>query len=326
MLVKKYEKEDAISWNEFVKKARNSTFMLHRDYIEYHSNRFEDYSLMIFDDKDNLVGLLPANRSVDNLVISHQGLTYGGLVLNVGTTLKQAAKILCELLRFLHINEIELLTLKVLPSFYSAYSNDDLLYLIFLLQGMRYRLDTAIAVDTSLELPCQERRIRAIKKARKLGVEIVEEESFAGFWNDILIPNLRSRFGVTPVHSLREIEYLASRFPANIRQFSAYLDGRICAGTTIYDTGRVAHAQYISADSRGKDSGAIDLLFQSLIFDKFSSHTVFDFGICNEEEGKKINTGLLEWKEGFGGRTYLHEFYKIETKSYSVLEEKFNGN
>ena len=31
-------------WDQFVDESKNGTFMLKRDYIEYHSDRFEDYS------------------------------------------------------------------------------------------------------------------------------------------------------------------------------------------------------------------------------------------------------------------------------------------
>ena len=44
--------------------------------MDYHKDRFEDYSLMVFKD-EKLVAVLPANRVEDKL-FSHQGLTYGG--------------------------------------------------------------------------------------------------------------------------------------------------------------------------------------------------------------------------------------------------------
>jgi hypothetical protein len=43
--------------------------------MEYHEERFHDYSLLIFEE-DKLIAVLPANR-VSDTVYSHQGLTYG---------------------------------------------------------------------------------------------------------------------------------------------------------------------------------------------------------------------------------------------------------
>ena len=46
----------------------------------------------------------------------------------------------------------------------------------------------------------------------------------------------------------------------------------------------------------------------------------FDFGTSNENEGRALNHGLLDWKEGFGARCYTHDFYEIATGSYPKLE------
>ena len=67
-------------WDEFVTKAKNSTFLFYRDFMEYHQDKFDDYSLLIFKE-DKLVALLPSNLEGAKL-ISHQGLSYGGLILN----------------------------------------------------------------------------------------------------------------------------------------------------------------------------------------------------------------------------------------------------
>ena len=68
-------------WNDFVANAKNATFLFHRDFMEYHSDRFEDNSLLIFDEKEKLVAIFPANR-IGNELFSHQGLTYGEIVID----------------------------------------------------------------------------------------------------------------------------------------------------------------------------------------------------------------------------------------------------
>ncbi len=149
---------------------------------------------------------------------------------------------------------------------------------------------------------------------------MVGESSFAPFWERVLAPRLAARYGVKPVHSLEEITLLASRFPDNIKQYSAYCGQEIVAGATIYETPRVAHAQYIAVSDNGQDIGAIDALFAWLMDEGFKGKPFFDFGICNEEQGRKINHGLLDWKEGFGGRSCAHDFYELETRNYVKLE------
>jgi len=76
--IKLYEKGDKDEWNRFVGTSKNGTFLLLRDYMDYHSDRFHDHSLMIFRN-GKLYALLPANEAGDTF-FSHQGLTYAGLL------------------------------------------------------------------------------------------------------------------------------------------------------------------------------------------------------------------------------------------------------
>lgn len=66
-------------WDAFVDSSRNATFLLRRDYMDYHSDRFTDCSLIVRHG-DKPVALLPASRHGSE-ARSHGGLTYGGLVL-----------------------------------------------------------------------------------------------------------------------------------------------------------------------------------------------------------------------------------------------------
>jgi hypothetical protein len=126
---------------------------------------------------------------------------------------------------------------------------------------------------------------------------------------------------VNPVHTLVEIDKLAGKFPKNIRQYVIFLDGNIVAGCTIFETENVAHAQYISGNEIGRNSGCLDLLFDWLINERYQGKMYFDFGIANEEMGQKINKGLMDWKEGFGARAMSHDFYEINTFDFNKLED-----
>ena len=95
------------------------------------------------------------------------------------------------------------------------------------------------------------------------------------------------------------------------------------AGTTLFITPNVIHAQYISASEEGRKNGALDFLFDFLINKYKNSKLYFDFGIVNENSGKDINKGLLDWKEGFGARAYAHRFYKTNTSNFINIENLF---
>ena len=322
--VRRYIDTDKELWNNFLENSRTNQFLLCRNFMEYHKDRFEDYSLMVFDEK-NLVAIFPANIK-NNIVVSHSGLTFGGFIVAKDETTKNSIQYFAQLLKYTSENNIEKIIFKQSPSFYSSVSLDEIDYTMFLVDAKMYRVDIAYAINQKLEnnIQYQERRRRAIKKAEKSGVEIKETTDFSTFWNEILTPNLQSRFGVNPVHSLAEIKSLSANNLNKIRQFEAWQNGVLMAGTTVFETPTVAHAQYISASEEGRKNGAIDLLFHHLISTTFAHKQIFDFGIVNEEEGRKINMGLLDWKEGFGARAYAHRFYEIETKNYVAIQAMFN--
>jgi hypothetical protein len=147
-----------------------------------------------------------------------------------------------------------------------------------------------------------------------------EETDFESFWNKILIPNLIARHNVSPAHSLEEIRFLKNKFPKEIRQFNVYVNEKIVAGTTIFETETTAHCQYISKFERNENLGSLDLLYSFLLQNIFSQKQYFDFGSSNEEQGTKLNAGLSLWKESFGAITVIHDFYELETANYYKLE------
>ena len=318
-IIRKYQSSDYSLWNEFVANAKNATFLFHRDFMEYHSDRFEDFSLLVFDEKMQLNAILPANIS-NNVVYSHQGLTYGSLVLHKKAKLHEAIGMTFFLLKFLESNNIPSLFFKQIPSIYTSFPSEEMEYVSFLLQAKLVKRDSLSVLNMETDHFISKDRIQAINRGVKNGLVFKEETSFDTFWNQILIPNLVQKHNTHPVHNLNEITYLKSKFPSNIRQFNVYLGDELVAGTTIFESEFVAHSQYISGNSNKNELGSLDFLHNTLINYTFKDKKYFDFGISNENQGKNINEGLLYWKESFGARTVVQNFHEIETKNYKLLE------
>jgi hypothetical protein len=302
-----------------VKTAKNATFLFERDFMEYHSDRFADHSLMVFQG-GKLMALLPGNVDAAGNVVSHGGLTYGGLILSPSVSLMKAMDCLHAILRRFCEQGIDKLYYKQIPRFYCTISNDDMMLLLSLLQAKLLQRDASIVIKQANRIPFRKGRKSEITKARRLGVSLTEEFDFSVFWETVLIPSLALRYGASPVHTLEEITFLASKFPGNIRQFSAYFDGQIVAGTTIFETPGVAHTQYIGVSELGRRIGALDCLMSWLIDERYRHKPYFDFGTCKKSDRCTLNYGLLNWKEGFGGRSYSHDIYEIVTENYPMLE------
>ncbi len=311
---------DIDKWNQFVEVTSNSTFLFHRSFMDYHKDRFTDHSLMVYDDKDNLLACFPANQSSDTEVWSHQGLTYGGFMMKAETKLPVYLEVYKAILQYYNQLGVKIISYKAFPRFYNDLQTDEVEYCLFLSQAQLYRRDTALAIDRSHRIPYSGNIRREAKKALKQGVTVNEDQNFEGFWKGVLIPNLQARFGVNPVHSTQEMVMLKNAFPDKLKLFTAKnTEGEILAGTVMFEMKNVAHCQYISATDDGRKLGALNLLFTTLIDEHFLDKRFFDFGIANENNGKEMNHGLLAWKERMGGRTYSHDFYLIETDNYKLL-------
>lgn len=316
--VRKYQASDYEKWNAFIAESKNATFLFHRDFMEYHKDRFEDFSLIVLDG-DKWVAVLPANV-VDHQVFSHQGLTYGGLVYNEKIKLASVIEIFKSVLCFFNENKIKKLQLKLIPSIYHQKPAEELNYALFLTNAQLIRRDSLAVIDLSKKLLIASGRNEGIKKGGSNKLKIKEVNDFQEFWNEILIPNLALKHQAMPVHSLQEITKLKALFPKKIRQFNVYDNDTIVGGTTVFESLTTAHSQYISGKEDKNALGGLDFLHHYLLTEVFNKKRFFDFGISNENQGRKLNNGLSYWKESFGASTIVQDFYEVQTANHVKLE------
>ena len=311
--VKQYTQEKAQEWNEFIEDSRQGTFLFNRSYMDYHADRFQDASLMIYR-KGQLYALLPANRLGDTLY-SHQGLTYGGLITKKQSTTAEICEVFIKINEYLYHSGVQRVIYKPTPWIYHCYPGEEDLYtLTYICHAQLTSRDISSTIPFDSRIKFSESRRSGIRKATRAGVTVRESKDLATFW-DILDKNLTNKYATHPVHSLEELTLLHSQFPNSIRLFMAYNNkGIAIGGTIIYEMPRVVHSQYISASPEGKRLGAIDLLFDYILNDVYANHKgFFDFGKSTEEGGKILNKTLIFQKEGFGGRGVCYDCYEWET-------------
>lgn len=310
MEIRRYRREDKELWNSFVSKARNATFLFDRNYMDYHADRFDDNSFMFYH-KGKLKAVLPANVAGDTLY-SHQGLTYGGLLLDKKATVEDVLECFDSLNSWLRENGISKVVYKALPWIYQQYPSEEALYALTWkckAQLISRDISSSIVIDNKLKFA--ESRKSGIRKALSLNIEVGESNDVDGFWH-VLEDNLGNRYNAKPVHTASEMKLLMSRFPNNIKLYVAKMNGEIVGGTLIYVTPQVVHTQYISASVEGKKHGALDLLFDYIINKVYANCRYFDFGKSTEQGGAYLNEPLIFQKEGFGGRGVCYDWYQWE--------------
>ena len=317
------------AWNRFVQESKQGTFLIDRNFMDYHADRFFDCSLLVYGDDvdesdvtdDSLIALFPANwREEEKTVYSHQGLTYGGLITKSSITQTEVMQIMQKILMYYEgYLGAKAMVYKPIPYIYSRVPAQEDLYALFRAGGQLENRSVATVVSTAHPLNMRTLRIRQAKKALEHGFYIerikdADSQSLAKYWS-ILESVLMEYHQAKPVHTLEEIALLMHRFPKQIKLFVVRnTDRQIVSGIVVFETDLVAHVQYIASAAEGRKYGALDLLLRHLCNEKYKDKDYVDFGTSTENGGHFLNEGLIFQKEGFGGRAVCYDAYRVELK------------
>jgi hypothetical protein len=309
MRVDRYTAGREEEWNDFVRDSKNATFLFDRRYMDYHRDRFVDFSLLVHDDRGRLIAVLPASQH-ENVLVSHGGLTYGGFVTGSRMTARCMLDVFGAVVGHARQEGLDRIVYKCVPHIYHSVPAEEDTYALFVHGAQLVRRDIASAIDTRAPLPLRRLRLRFMRRARTAGARVEATDAFDRFW-PVLERNLLERHRTKPVHSLAEISYLAERFPEDIVLFVCARCDDVLAGAVVYLSPNVCHVQYSADSPEGRRLGAKDLVFAEVIARFSSTHRWIDFGISTEREGRFLNEGLIGYKEGFGGRAVNYDFYEL---------------
>ena len=287
--------EHRFEWNSFIDASTNGTFLFHRDFMEYHSDRFLDASLLVYDD-NTLVCCVPANKAQD-VFYSHQGLTYGGFVVLEETP--DLSEIVEVVLDYLGSQNYAQIIFNMQLSFYNTFASStrDLLEKSRFtvsreLCNMQSRLDEPIKISN--------KKTAGYRNGKFDDLVLRVEQNYEGFWNEVLTPQLKTKHNAKPVHTLAEIKLLANRFPKNIQQYNVYRGKELLAGVTFFLHNTIAKSQYAAIAPAGMTLSAMDFLYIEAMQDLTDAgYEILDYGPVNERDGS-INRGVQRFKEELG--------------------------
>ena len=303
-----YTPENKQQWDSFVSEAKNGVFLFYRDYMEYHSDRFQDHSLLFFKNKE-LVALLPANQD-QQMLYSHGGLTFGGVI----SSYRMKTAIMLEVFKALinHCKEqgIKEIVYKPAPYIYHSVPADEDLYALFTYNARLMARNASSCIFMPIAGKFDGSRKDNIRKAKKNDIVVQQSFDFETFM-EIEEETLVERHGIKPVHTIAEMKLLAGRFPDNIKLFASFKDGVMLAGVIMYESKNVAHVQYAANSKEGWNVGAQDIIEDYLINDYYKDKKYFDFGISTEKLGQVLNLGLINRKENFGASAVMYDLYQI---------------
>jgi len=262
---------------------------------------------------NKLRGVFAAAQSpIDpTLVVSHPGITFGGIVHQGWLTGERMLEALVAMSDHYRNSGYQQLLYKAIPFIFFQKPSQDDLYALFRLGAQRVRCDLSCSIDLPYRQAASGRRQRELNKTLQVVTLSDDQVWLDALWS-VITDNLARKHHAKPVHTLTDLKLLASRFPAQIFIRCALMAGRVEAGIILFNADTVWHVQYVGASHAAYEVSALDAVFESTITEaQQAGARYFDFGISNENNGLILNEGLYRFKSGFGGGGVAHEFYEI---------------
>lgn len=232
-------------------------------FLDYHAQRFSDQSVL-YEIGEQLV-YFPAAK-LEGGIVSHPGVTYGGLVVS--------GKVTPELIRDIYKNieqsyadiGITDITIKLAPKGFKNLDTDCEAWALNSLGFEAFRLDLWNVVDVN-ERKFSTQHKRNVAKFKKSNLQIIENWAYNEKFYEILVENLASRHSTKPVHTLMELQNLKNRLGDRLKLLVAVDDAsNMHGGIIVFQVKeKIFHAQYIASSTHGKLNGAVNSIFDNFI-------------------------------------------------------------
>ena len=317
--ITKYNEMLFDEWEQFISDSNNGTIFQKQAFLQYHINRsFVDGSLII-KKKSVIVAVMPAAIK-DNILYSHPGSSYGGIVLSPNLDFKMIDEILKVIDEYCIAQKYRALFLINSPSIYLKNADQSLDYLLQWNGFKQTELYISHAVDMSqtsdiLSLLTKRKR-RYINNNPKLNSLTFKEESSLEEFYDILVAS-KKKYNTNPTHSLDELIKLKDMFPQNIKLLVTRNDNKIIGGSLIFFTNdNVALVFYNTILEQYRESQIAMLqLYKCMEISKKYNLDWIDFGVSHTPEQENPlapKFSLIHFKEQFNAKGVLRIAYQKE--------------
>ncbi len=310
-------------WEKIVEESNNGTIYHSQKFLSYHAEgKFNNFHHLISVD-GQIKGIIPGAISVDSagtkIFSSYPGTSVGGFVLPSSFGLQTINSIISSFLSYLKKDGFNRVFITPTPFFYGKNENQHIDFVLsresfsFRKRELTSVIKLPSVLDDTLSFLKPEVR-RAVRKAEKDGVTVVEDNSREAYINfyKILENNLKSRHSVKPVHSLDEMVDLNKRFPERITLMAAYINDEMAGGIWLFRANpKVAIAFYIAQDYKLQNARISNLLYLSTIKRvKEWGHDYYELGLFTVDMNP--NFGLCRFKESYGGVGLFREYFQKE--------------
>jgi hypothetical protein len=319
-----YQEKYRNVWEEFVEKnSANGTFLQTRRFMDYHLvGQFQDCSILIFNRKNKLTAVCPANEYVKDgkhIFMSYQGATFGGpVVAKKYYKAKYILPLIQELTMYLIESGYDEIWFRPTADLFTVTDTALLEYAFCHVGYQEFKeLSTFIDYDdynqeviTNLDNG-KRGHVRACEKEGLVFKTIETREEIKTYY-EILCENL-NKYGIKPVHSLEELYDLKyNRLQDEVAFFGTYKGKQMIAGGMVFffERTRTVHTQYLSAKQDSLSLSPMTYTYYKMICEmQQKGYRKISWGTVTEDLGRYLNQGLVASKEAFGSKHCMNRIY-----------------
>jgi len=300
------------AWDALVKVAPNGHLMARTGFFRYHADRFEDASLFFFRGRRPL-GVLPANRVGDTLW-SHQGVSFGGLILHPRTHFSHVEAAVSALRDHLRAGGFKSFMYRPAPHPYQVFPREEDVF--FLEQAGARRVDTKLH---SMVLCGEPSALTAktwnhtVRRSKESGVTVRAglDADLPAVWG--LVEQALERHGQNAVHTIDDIALLRSRFPDEVPILLAESgSGELLSGQVLLRSGRTLTLLYVGDALAGRELNAGTMLQDHVMNAPENAGFWFDLGQWCDTGSRQGSDSLLQYKEAAGGRLIQRHTWQLD--------------
>ncbi|MBK6364899.1 MAG: hypothetical protein IPN49_03180 [Saprospiraceae bacterium] len=304
MIIRKYETSDEKNWEDLVKKCKNPAFVLTRRFLQYHENKFDDYSLVVYND-NFLIAALPACRQ-ENVWYAHPGLPFADLIMADRYKWTMTKDIVSKIISFLKEAGFTEMIVKIMPQMYKKLPGDEWLYYLrnYGARLFEQKLTTAIPL---IEYENIRKDVINISKQNKRNFIIKEAGDQLTDLYELMKKNMAEKYNSLPTHTLADLLKLQKLFPEKINCIAGFEGEELKGGIILFIYESVVKVQYIFSSQQF----LADVLLLKTVELYRSGYTFIDLGTSNSLPNNEINYGVLQFKAKNGGKAFIVESYEL---------------
>ncbi len=323
--IKRYtEGESEKIWENLVLSSPQGTIFHTRRFLSYHpEGRFTDHSLLFFDG-GKLLAVFPAaevpEETGSRILKSHPGASYGGIVTYNNLQTGDCIELTEALVSYASRQGFKSIEFRATERIFHRCPAEQMEYALLRSGFLRAYEEVGTYFDLEdhwsrsddeIIMAISEKPRRSIRRGLEHGLQfrlLSEKET-----RDIhaLITKNLTKHGASPTHSEEELMRLASLFPTRVRSFGNFDGTALISGFVLFEINPGKwHIFYAAMDYEYSKLYPLHLgLYQLLCWARNNRYKYLNYGISTEDRGRVINSGLLKFKESFGGNAVIRTYW-----------------